>query len=51
MRKLIRKISMVLMALIIAVGILWPPVGYAESDTLTFGFAMPALTHSYWIPI
>jgi len=51
MRKLTRKISMMLMTPIIAVGILWSPVGYAGSDTLTFGFAMPALTHSYWIPI
>ncbi len=30
---------------------LWAPQGIAQNKNLTFGFAMPALTHSYWIPI
>lgn len=51
MRNCIRKIGIFLISLTMAFGLLHSPAMSADSDTLTFGFAMPALTHSYWIPI
>lgn len=51
MGKIIKRICTLLIVIGIATGVIWSPAGYAGSDKLTFGFAMPALTHSYWIPI
>ncbi len=46
-----KQILFILVALFLSAFTLWTPKSFAENKTLTFGFAMPALTHSYWIPI
>ena len=51
MSNCISKIGMLLISLTMTTGLLHSPAMSADSDTLTFGFAMPMLTHSYWIPI
>ena len=46
-----KKIVFIMIVLFLTVSVMWAPKSFGETDTLTFGFAMPALTHSYWIPI
>jgi len=48
---MIKKVALMTMALFLFTCALWAPQGIAQNKNLTFGFAMPALTHSYWIPI
>lgn len=51
MKKQVKKSIFVCLAIVFVLFCAFVPGSIADSKPLTFGFAMPALTHSYWIPI
>lgn len=51
MKKQIIKCTFVFLTVVFVLFCAFVSGGNADSKPLTFGLAMPALTHSYWIPI